>query len=219
MLGGDFYYGRSIAKYLRAERPIYGIRLPGRKGEIHPFNSIEKMASEYLDSIGALFPQRPYALACWSWGIYPAYEMACQLAAQGNPPALLAVIDTVIPVRDQRRSLLSAVSGIPRFLANLPNWIRYDLVLYKPADISRRGKFFFKSFIKQFLKMTGINSSTSRAIKIEDLFEFDQKPEEIKLIMHRHWQLGFDYIPQPYPGRITLFQAQLQGLFSAFSPK
>ncbi len=217
VLGGNFNYGRRIAKYLRADRPIHGLQPLGHQGEIQAFKSIGEMAAFYLEKIAILYPRQSYILACWSWGVYPAYEMACQLARQGKPPPLLVVIDTVLKSGYQRVSpLKNLICGLPRFFTGLPKWFFFELVHFSLVDIHRRGKLFAKDFIKNLQEMSGLKPTAFTTIKIEDVFALDELPEESRDIALRLWPLSRNYNPQPFPGRMVLFKSLSPGLFAAF---
>ena len=78
-----------LAKSLGVERPIYGLQFPGLHQDIS-FNSIESLATYYLGMIRNVQETGPYAIAGWSMGGMVAFEMAKQLALQGDTLDFLA---------------------------------------------------------------------------------------------------------------------------------
>lgn len=95
--------------------PIYGVRASGlHAGEELP-SSIENMAEGYLALAANVVGSGPWHLAGWSFGGLVAFEIGRRLAASGNPPASLTLIDT--PSRPRFRAgqddsmVLTAVAG------------------------------------------------------------------------------------------------------------
>ena len=75
-----------------------------------PRPTIAEMAAHYLDELRQVQPVGPYFLGGRSLGGIIAYEMACQLRAQGDAVALLAVLDSY-PVGHDRASVAGTTLG------------------------------------------------------------------------------------------------------------
>src|SRR6185503_2382423 len=71
----------------------YGLQARGLDENQVPHTRIEEMAAHYLEAIRSVQPDGPYLLGGWSMGGVVAYEMAQQLAAQGQQVSLLALLD------------------------------------------------------------------------------------------------------------------------------
>lgn len=88
---------RQLANLIGADRPFYGLQARGLFGDDKPHETFEDMAKDYLAEIKQVQPHGPYLLGGFSGGGIVAYEMARQLAEQGEPVPLLVMLDTPIP--------------------------------------------------------------------------------------------------------------------------
>ncbi|MDY6993814.1 MAG: acyltransferase domain-containing protein, partial [Pseudomonadota bacterium] len=93
-IGGHVFSYRALAKHLAAEQPVYGIQVQHVDAQR---SQIEPMATHYIHHLKTRQPKGPYCLGGASFGGVVAYEMAQQLSQQGEPIALLALIDTPEP--------------------------------------------------------------------------------------------------------------------------
>lgn len=95
-IGGNVLCYMELARQLGPERPFYGFQLPesAKDGEL---DTIEAMASHYLDHLREVQPDGPYRLGGWSMGGVVAFEMAQLLVGQGQRVELLALIDSFVP--------------------------------------------------------------------------------------------------------------------------
>jgi len=92
-LGGSVIDFFQPVKHIETDHPIYGMQARGIDGVDTPFERIEDMAQYYLDAIRGLQPRGPYLLMGYSLGGLIVLEMAQRLSAQGEPIALLAMLD------------------------------------------------------------------------------------------------------------------------------
>jgi acetoacetyl-CoA synthetase len=93
-LGGtamDFF---QLVKYLKTQRPVYGMQAKGTDGVDEPFDRIEDLAQFYLDAIRKLQPHGPYFLVGYSLGGLVSLEMAQCLIKDGETVALLAMLES-----------------------------------------------------------------------------------------------------------------------------
>ena len=94
---GDVMYAQLLARHLPADVPLYGLRGRALNGSAIDEQSVEELASSYLESVRAVRPHGPYRLYGLSAGGTIAFEMARQLAAAGETVSLLALGDTPPP--------------------------------------------------------------------------------------------------------------------------
>ena len=85
------------------DRPVYGLQARGLIGDEAPHDTIEAAAQDYIAEIRAIQPEGPYLLGGFSGGGITAYEIAQQLQEAGQEVALLAMLDTPLPVRPALR--------------------------------------------------------------------------------------------------------------------
>jgi amino acid adenylation domain-containing protein len=98
-VGGQVISYAELAQELGLERPFYGLQSPPANFFPEPDISIEQMAALYIREIRSVQPVGPYLLGGWSMGGLVAWEMAQQLAKEGETTGLLALIDTTPPSR------------------------------------------------------------------------------------------------------------------------
>jgi thioesterase domain-containing protein/acyl carrier protein len=92
-LGGNLFCYQGLVKRLGSGRKIYGIQHPGQNETPIPRFSIPELAGIYVSAIRRVQPEGPYLLGGFSIGGTVAYEMACQLRAQGKAVGLLVLFD------------------------------------------------------------------------------------------------------------------------------
>jgi amino acid adenylation domain-containing protein len=92
-IGGGISCYRSLANYLGSDQPVYGINGPELGGFEESHQSFKEMARSYVAAVRSFQPLGPYLLCGWSYGAVLSYEMGCQLAAQDQDVALLALLD------------------------------------------------------------------------------------------------------------------------------
>jgi thioesterase domain-containing protein len=170
------------------------------------------MATHYIEEILALQPQGPFYLGGHSFGGTVAFEMAQQLRANGHQVALLTILDEIAPGADSRfRWGRHSFLG---FLSNLPRWVRYDLFQYSPSQFAVK---LYKRARAQSQKVGSLIglSEQRRAAGVDDLFDSLDIPESFRAVCAANYDAVHAYQPQVYPGRILLFRARSQPIFSS----
>jgi thioesterase domain-containing protein/acyl carrier protein len=94
--GGNVLVFRSLVDELPAEQPFYAFQLAGAAA-LHALGRVERLAAVYVEELRRRHPWGPFVLAGFSFGGAVAFEMACQLARAGDPPALVVILDTTAP--------------------------------------------------------------------------------------------------------------------------
>jgi thioesterase domain-containing protein/NAD(P)-dependent dehydrogenase (short-subunit alcohol dehydrogenase family)/acyl carrier protein len=90
---------RHLAHLVGTDRPFYGLQARGLFGDAAPHDDLVTAATDYIAEIKQVQPEGPYLLGGFSGGGITAYEIARQLEAQGDEVALVALLDTPLPVR------------------------------------------------------------------------------------------------------------------------
>ncbi|UCG59391.1 MAG: amino acid adenylation domain-containing protein, partial [Phycisphaerales bacterium] len=96
-IGGHSMGFSALANRLDLDRPVYGLELQGLDGKTAPHKTIEEMASYFMGLVRQIQKQGPYHLAGYSLGGRIAFEMALQLAEQGQQVGMLAMIAATAP--------------------------------------------------------------------------------------------------------------------------
>jgi len=144
--GGGFLWLRdAFLDALGPDQPIYGIRARGITGEAPPHETIAALAADYAAVLRQAHPAGPYLLAGVCIGGLIARHMAVELAAAGDAPQALLLVDPL--AQDQRpRGLTGDAAGMgatdegARYLAKLQNELRRltERGLVAPADEAAR---------------------------------------------------------------------------------
>jgi thioesterase domain-containing protein len=198
-IGGNILEYYLLSQYLGQDQPVYALQSQGLDGKQDPLTSVEEMASYYIQEIQTIQPQGPYFLAGYSFGGVIVYEIAQQLANQGQKVDLLALLDTNSPnLVKNRPSFLKAIQVHFNNLSQLTisGRLRYiwDRIDYLLGNNSYR-----ENLIRGFSKTKIL---TSEYIKLLD----------------NNLQANQNYVAQTYPGKITLFRSQIHDLKVAMSP-
>jgi thioesterase domain-containing protein/acyl carrier protein len=90
----DFLPYRQLIEQLGLDQPVYGLQSPGMDGRTLPLGTVEELAAHYVRELRAFQPNGPYLLLGLTFAGVVAYEVARQLEALGEPPVLVAVINT-----------------------------------------------------------------------------------------------------------------------------
>ncbi len=115
-VGGNVLMFSPLARRLGQTYPVYGLQARGLDGKEAPFTSVQKMASHYVEQIRRVRPNGPYSLLGSCTGGLIAYEMAQQLAMDGENVTLV-VMDTWHPsTYHSHRYRLPMRPGLPLFL-------------------------------------------------------------------------------------------------------
>ncbi len=191
---GNILFCRSLTNHLETDRPIYGLQSRGLDGEHKPCTSIPEMATNYIQEIQTIQPQGPYLLTGFSLGGVIAFEIAQQLQAQGQEIQLLALVDTSCP------NLGSQPADRPPLLAKTANHVKTLL------DLSMQEKI---NYIWERLTWNLTLGNVNLPYKLY-LRYIKRSRSELRLleVYWANYLTQYNYIPQPYLGKITLFKAE-----------
>jgi thioesterase domain-containing protein len=98
--GGNPMHLRTLAHYLGAERPFYGLQHRGLDGRSVPYGSVEEMAADFIQHMLKLDPG-PYLIAGYSGGGTAAFEMARQLRTAGKAVDAIVLLDSFCPLEPE----------------------------------------------------------------------------------------------------------------------
>lgn len=200
-VGGNVLEYHELARHLGPDQPFYGLQSLGLDGKQAPLTCIEEMAACYLKEMRKAQPHGPYMIGGRSFGGIVAFEMACQLRAQGQEVNLLALLDTY-PVNYFRREPGSnslnhrAVRYARRMWCHVQNL----------GQLSLREKFVYAGNKCQYIP------AKTRRIVMDRVFGLYKRiarplPQVLRSIEQMNYSAMRDYVPQVYPGTVTLFLA------------
>ncbi|MGI0491587.1 condensation domain-containing protein [Alkalinema pantanalense CENA528] len=191
------YY--DLAKAIGVDQTVYGLYLQEEVDLLRSeglevtdqLGSVQQVAERYLQKVRTIQPTGPYLLAGESFGGMVAYEMAQLLQAQGETVALLAMFDTLAPdcslklPRSQR-----ATQHLAKLVQEGPTYLLEKVGARLKAKVGYSG-------------ISRESSGEETADSIDDLRQQFRR------------QIGKNYQPSSYPGKVTLFRALDRGEFES----
>jgi amino acid adenylation domain-containing protein len=199
-IGGNILEYYTFATYLDREQPIYGLQSQGLDGLQQPFRRVEDMASHYIKEIRTIQPHGPYFLLGYSFGGLVAYEMACQLKADGEQIQMLALLDCSAPNLPTRRPALA--QSLKIHLCNLWQLNADERSNYIMGRISYR-----------------LTRDNERDFLAKSLYKPEDLTPQLFNVLDANLQASEDYIARPYGGKLTLFRCQVQDLEHYLHPE
>jgi thioesterase domain-containing protein len=205
-IGGSAIVFPALTKHLGQDQPLYALQARGLD-EVQPIQDrIEDMAATYLEAVRGVQARGPHMIAGYSFGGHVAFEMAQQLARQGDPPRLLAILDipAPTPVRGQALHV-----GDPKrhFSASLRRYAAQAIELVRAGRSDR--------LLTAARRRVRAHATRFQYERVEDLVDMKGWPDIVQKVGRIHFEAMRSYQPTVYPGRIDLFATS----FSAASPE
>ena len=238
--GGIVFPYYTLAPYLGMDQPLYGIQDPSLYDAQAASKSIEAMATDYLEALKTVQPEGPYHLLGWSVGGVVAFEMAQQLSRQGQPVAILIMLDTSAPtltralqsqltLRDRLQLGASWVQALPNRLRGvgsaikpIASYVRSGLFLLAASAKRSDGLASEKPTIIELLGWAGLDTWRTWLLREAEVANIVSQETSLRLVempavrrilqlVREHGQMGRRYVAEKYEGRITLFRAGHSG--------
>jgi aspartate racemase len=190
--GANVLIYRPLARRLAPEQPVYALQAVGLDGRTTPYTAVERMASHYLTEIRKIQPAGPYFLLGGSFGGLVCFEMAQQLAAQGQHVALLAMLNTNCPV----------YSTWGRLKCHLGHLKKDGLLPYlKGATQGLQRRLIRRP------QAAGVQDIPDRALQDAVRNGADTDDPLIRTVL-AIFEAESSYVPTSYPGKVTFFWAK-----------
>lgn len=200
-VGGNVLEYHELARHLGPDQPFYALQSQGLDGKRAPLTRIDEMASVYLEEMRAVQPHGPYLIGGRSFGGLVAFEMACQLQAEGEEVSLLALLDTypighykLLPSDDKRNA--SSYRLAKRFESHSRN--------LKQLRFRRKLEYLWN-------KLRYVPAKTKGQVWASVFKLYGEGARPIPRLLRNIEQINFsaarNYLPQVYPGKVTLFLA------------
>ncbi|GAA4973310.1 amino acid adenylation domain-containing protein [Algibacter aquimarinus] len=174
----------ALAKNLDKEQPVFGLQAKALFSSEKSFNSIEEIASLYVDSIIKHNPEGPYALAGYSFGGIIAYEMAKQLKEQNKKVNMVGLFDTIIephfnhasPLRKKIASFFYKTNRQIYFLREMmKSWEKFKFHINRKKEFILNQHFQTKTFLTEDEKL-----AHTHFLKTESIIQPIKKRYHIK---------------------------------------
>ena len=204
--GGNVLIYRDLSRYLGSDQPFYGLQSQGLDGRCPPLTRIEDMAAQYVKEIRTVQPHGPYFLGGYCLGGAIAFEVAQQLRAKGEQIALLALFDTMNCSKLRPPSIWDETYQICQRSA-------FHVANFLSLDSESRAHFFSEKVnaLRSRLPVWGSMLLSRFPINSRETVSESRVLGEIWQANERAY---LNYIPQPYPGKVTDFRPlkQYRGL-------
>jgi thioesterase domain-containing protein len=210
--GGNVLFCRDLARLLGPDQPFYGLQAQGLAGQRARHTRVEDMAAHYIKELRTLQPEGPYYLGGYCFGGLVVFEMAQQLLAQGQLVALLALFDTYAP---GARKVLSKPGllfyKIRRFAQRVHHYTENVLLLQPQERLP---------YVREKAQEARRRLKTRSKQSVGTLFRgiSGSLPSALRGVEAANSQASRAYVPQVYPGRLTLFRASTQPAGNAHDP-
>ena len=197
-IGGGVVCYAYLARQLGPDQPVYGLAAL----EVDdPHTQVASMAAAYLEEIRGVQPHGPYLIGGWSFGAYVAFEIARQLKQQDEDVALLAILDSGAPHTDQRPDEEDPIDSddpvmLARTLEGFAN-------VKEPLPIA-------EDYVRQLApdeQLLYIMEQAKKAHIMPQELTLTQVKRSLQNFRSRV-RAGKDYVPDPYPGKVTLFKCE-----------
>ena len=131
-----------LSRSIDPPRPVYSFKAAGTEDMGEPHTTIEQIAKANIADIRETQASGPYIIAGHCFGGITALEMAAQLEKQGEQVALLALIDTFLPIRAEASGapevdMAQSEIKLREALATVYEQARQQFILV-PPDIAQR---------------------------------------------------------------------------------
>lgn len=190
--GGTVFCYKPLAGLIEPRRTFYGLQAVGIDGTRPPHENAIDMAAHYVAAMRSVQPHGPYLLGGWSLGGNLAFEVARQLMALGETIGLLALFDSgaLPPEREPNED-----DFLPIIMALFPGNDDLSLERLRQMTPQEHLEYFYQRAIHAGVVPADLGIDA--AARIFDVFKGN---------LRAMWE----YRPQPYAGKITLFASEEQ---------
>lgn len=194
--GGHLLDYRDMIDALPTDVPVYGLRASERGDPVS--ESVEKLATQYLQEIQDVQPNGPYQICGLSFGGLLAFEISRQLVEKGEQVSMLALFDT----------------GNWNYYRNLPvEKAKQFRQVYMTDRVKKYGRNLIQGRLQDIwadlrLFVTSRSSAAAWKIgrKICGLFNLPM-PRFARSNIVMFSSVGQSYVPKVYQGELLLFRA------------
>jgi amino acid adenylation domain-containing protein len=177
---------RSLARHLGPEQSVFGLQAqyPEDLSGEYSQAAVDRMATEYLESLRAVRPTGPYQFLGICRGAHIAFEISRRLEQEGQQVAMLGILDTWVA-----ENTYSVFFFLDHYAHRLI-WL---------SKIDLRDKI---NFIRK--KARGALRKLDRKILARESAQHKRNP------LHDVYFPGPDFVPRTYNGRIAVFRVRRQ---------
>ncbi len=191
-VGGNVLGFYTLAKCLDDDQPVYAIQAQSLLSDEPAVLRLEQMAARYVRDMRAITPHGPYHLLGFSFGGLVAYEIAQQLRGAGLEVGLVGMLDTRQP--EWMRGVRVQGAFHRQIL-----W-RMQLVYLRTYRRKGRLRYLWRKLGERFRRMHYMFAAKKGAGAVESA---------ARNVREINYVAGVSYRVRPYPGKVTLFRAEI----------
>ncbi|MDE3083909.1 MAG: alpha/beta fold hydrolase [Verrucomicrobiota bacterium] len=216
-VGGGMFWGyANLARHLSPDQPVYGFKPRGLDGA---GQTIEEMAAHYVADLRAFQPHGPYLLGGFCFGGSVAYEMARQLAAAGEAPALLVLLNSASPNTDYEKiRFCCSPRWLAKFFCNAAYWLARFVKHWRPSERREFISWKLRVCRHKLKALLRLSAAQMAQLDVDELVDLAKYSDEERRVWETHVRALLCYKPKPYPGHVTLFRMRGHPLFCSFDP-
>jgi amino acid adenylation domain-containing protein len=205
-VGGGMLWGyANLARHLGADQPVYALKACD-PDQVEKFDTIEKIAVQYVQALRRLQPEGPYALGGYCFGGNVAYEMARLLDQQGQQVSLLALMNASPP-----DSSYDQVDWTPlyllKFLRNLGLWVK-GFMQWNLVKKWRFMRWKIRGATKKAVQWLWPTRADSTAFDVDELIDLSAVPNDKRYLWESHARALNSHKTEPYPGKVVLLRTR-----------
>jgi amino acid adenylation domain-containing protein len=206
--GGNVLEYYPLATHLGKDQPVFALQARGLDGNIEKNQTLEQMASAYLQEIRSLQPEGPYLLGGFCFGGLVALEAAQQLQSAGQKVGLVVMIQTTHPAS---QPFLPGSGSANRWWHRTTK--RIDL---ERENLSHRGSGYFGDRIRRTWDVMRARTQIAMDKGASNGHQQKSMAYILEILGIEHDRAFDNYVPRPYHGDVLLFRAskQLPGMIS-----
>jgi thioesterase domain-containing protein len=191
-VGGNVLGFYTLAKCLDDDQPVYAIQAQSLLPDEPAVLRMEQMAAKYVQDMRAVRPHGPYHLLGFSYGGLVAYEIAQQLHAAGLEVGLVGMLDTRQP---------EWMAGVRVQGALYRQWLwRLQLLYLRTYRRKGRLRYIWRKLGERMRRMHYKFAAKKGNGAVESA---------VRNVREINYVAGTSYNVQPYPGKVTLFRAEI----------
>jgi thioesterase domain-containing protein/acyl carrier protein len=188
-----------LPDHLGPDRPLYAFEHQAQDGVVARYTRVETIARHYIEELRTIRPHGPYLLGGYSFGAATAFEMAHQLARDGEEVPLLFMLD---PPGKEREPSPPARERLREHVVELARLGPRGKVGYLLRAIDMFGRH------RYWQTRDTINGNVERLRWKACVRRGTLLPPSLRspYILDLYRQALRDYVPSRYSGRVLIFR-------------
>lgn len=203
---GFIFFKPEFLDEVGEDRPVYLFQAPGLDGRAAPLETIEELASLYVETLRRVQPAGPYNIVALCAGSFIALEMCIQIEEMGDAVAHLILLDPPAAppvIKDERAGAKSKRSAAHERALEV---LRRPWKLFEVGE-DDRGTEETKRTLKRREKMRRLRDTMGARLEEVYWIESEQRPysEETLANVAEQLRAALDvHVPRPYSGTAAI---------------